>query len=526
MSRSYKGVIAKKHRVYSVDGLKALYDVTANTVSNWVGSGLLPSDCQRPYVFRGAVVTRFHKVRREQFANNLRPGEFKCFSCKAVCFPDINTVADRVALNGKRMLDAQCSDCGAPVSKTLTATDLDAIEDCKNPNTPRRYLHEGHDKGGSHIGIGPQESPEDEYLTNDRLVSQWQLYAGRYDPKTQDTILASFRFFETVTKGKAFSDLTIEDMSAVREKLKSLATEAGPEKLSRSTISHKAANLSKFFEWVLNQPSCAHLPRDLPDYLKLPKSVLSSALPTKEKQFPTLSQAEDMLSAMPKGALVQRRDSAIFALAFLGALRADTLISLRVKDVDVAAKQITQDANGVRTKNGKSLKIGWFPIGELFETAVIDWLELLDRQGFVGDDALFPSKVALENPRKLRGEGRAIVRPMETTHAVTVAFATASRLFEVAYTPHAAKHTIAYERDIRPLTRTQSKAWSENMGHESEATTQVHYGHLSTEQRLEVIESIGVDVGFSPIEISDNEKIAFFDEIMKKVTASENPKTC
>lgn len=518
MSRSYRGVVAKKHRVYSVDELKALFNVSANTVSNWVGSGLMPSDCKRPYVFRGAVVTRFHKMRREKFARILRPGEFKCFSCKAVCFPDINTVQTWIATNGKRILDAQCPDCGAHISKTPAPTDLDAIEDCRNPNTPRKYLHEGHDKGRSRIGICSKESPEDEYLNNDRLVSLWQLYAGRYDPKTQDSILASFRYFETVTKGKAFSSLTIEDMSAVREKLKLLATYVGAGKLSRSTISHKAANLSKFFEWVLKQPSCAHLPKDLPDYLRLPKSVLSSALPTKEKQFPALSQARDMLSAMPKGSLVQRRDCAIFSLAFLGALRADTLISLRVKDIDVASKQITQDANGVRTKNGKSLKIGWFPIGEPFETAVIEWLELLDRQGFVGDDALFPSKTVLENLRKLRVEGRAIVRTMATTHAVGVAFKTASRLSEVAYTPHAAKHTIAFERDIRPLTRTQSKAWSENMGHESEATTQVHYGHLSTEQRLEVIESIGDDIVFSPIEISDDDKIAFFDEFMKKVT--------
>ncbi len=66
MTRLYKGVRVKRHRVYSLDDLMKLYKVSRNTVSNWVMAGLIPSDKQRPHRFRGDVLIRFHAARRAQ----------------------------------------------------------------------------------------------------------------------------------------------------------------------------------------------------------------------------------------------------------------------------------------------------------------------------------------------------------------------------------------------------------------------------------------------------------------------------
>jgi hypothetical protein len=49
--------------VYSVEELMSLYSVNANTVSNWVGEGLTPSEKQKPYLFQGAEVQRAKDIK-------------------------------------------------------------------------------------------------------------------------------------------------------------------------------------------------------------------------------------------------------------------------------------------------------------------------------------------------------------------------------------------------------------------------------------------------------------------------------
>jgi len=101
------------------------------------------------------------------------------------------------------------------------------------------------------------------------------------------------------------------------------------------------------------------------------------SLPQDAKPYPTLEKAAQIVEAMPLRNHLQKRQRAIFAIAFLGALRADTLISLRINRDPIA--------------------------------------------------------------------------PMASKYAVSKAFALACCNQAVTYTPHAAKHTIAAERNNRPL---------------------------------------------------------------------------
>jgi len=57
-------------------------------------------------------------------------------------FPDLFTINDSTASNGKRMYEAVCPDCGAMVMKLSSAADRDLIDDRRNPNTSRDRLHE------------------------------------------------------------------------------------------------------------------------------------------------------------------------------------------------------------------------------------------------------------------------------------------------------------------------------------------------------------------------------------------------
>ena len=265
------------------------------------------------------------------------------------------------------------------------------------------------------------------------------------------------------------------------------------DSLSASSIKHLVSHIAAFFNWLLKQDGYRRLPKDFAGYLKLPKAVLAQSAPVKRKECPSLEQAEELLREMPTKSLVDRRARALFALAFLGALRADTLVSLRIKHIDQERRLILQDGKVVRAKAGKSLNVYWFQIPSVFEEAVLDWIDRLHGLGFTREDALFPDAKYLKHRFRHIGSHRKPVPVMSTTHVVTEAFSIACRHFDAKYTPHAAKHTIGAERDLRPLTREERKAWSLNMGHESEQVTEFHYGRMSEDHRLEVLENIGGD---------------------------------
>jgi integrase len=304
----------------------------------------------------------------------------------------------------------------------------------------------------------------------------------------------------------------------MRDHFKASLKPGAAQPKSKSTVQHSVSHLRDFLTWLCKQEDCRHLPADLPDALELPRAAYAKALPRDRKDYPSLEEAEELLARMPTQRLTDKRNLAIFALAFLGALRADTLVSLRLGDVNCEGRKITQNAQTARTKNGKSLVIRWFQIGEAFEAAIVDWVTLMKCGGFGSDDALFPPLVAFIRFRK---GGQYLGKPvpaMTSTHAITEAFRAACRTHSSTYTPHAAKHTIASERDRRSLTAEQRKAWSENMGHENEQITDTHYGKLSEDRRFELLEDVGANVPDGGLEqITDDEKIAIMNDVLSQL---------
>lgn len=516
MARSYKGVPLKKNRIYTVEDIQRLFDVSANTVSNWVGEGLQPSDGLRPYVFQGASLQRFHTQRRERSRKNLRAGEFHCTGCKAAVFPDIETVRDFVPKYGKHMYIAACPDCESRLYKLSNAADRDIIEDCRNPNSSRQRPHEEKDQISGGIGIEATVLMPKLHLGNDRTLYKWQTYAGRFDEKTVDSHLSAIRYCEAICGGKRFEHYTVEDAAKVRDDLKRRVRKDQDDTLSTSTVKHRVSHLVSFFEWCLKQDECSRLAKDLPSYFQLPKAAFASAAARALPTFPTIGEAEVMLLEMPSSSICDQRARAIFAIAFLGALRADTVISLRLKHVDLAARRIIQDGTALRSKNGKSANIAWFPIPPSFAGEVVSWCETLRARGYRDDDALFPSADNLLIHGLTAVLDRKPIPVMLTKHAVAEAFAIACRNGPCAYTPHSAKHTIGSLRDEKHLTHAQRRAWSENMGHESERITETHYAKFSDVQRAETLASIAKGTLPLATSLSDAQKVALMDRLLEQ----------
>ena len=169
------------------------------------------------------------------------------------------------------------------------------------------------------------------------------------------------------------------------------------------------------------------------------------------------------------------------AVAFLGALRADTISSLRVGHVRLSEQQIIQDASLSRTKNGKSLRVRFFPLPAIFSATVTGWKQELLDLGFGDNDALFPDEKQLV--MKAGSSASQTIPVMSSTHAVTTTFKAASGLIGKSFSPHSAKHCIGLLAWKVCDTLHEHKAWSMNMGHEDEKVTLRHYKRL-TEDRV------------------------------------------
>ena len=75
---------------------------------------------------------------------------------------------------------------------------------------------------------------------------------------------------------------------------------------------------------------------------------------------------------------------------------------------------------------------------------------------------------------------------MRSASTVDTIFRKASSIVGHPYTPHSARHMLANLGDQLCRTSESLKAWSLNLGHESEAITRQHYGRVSAERKTEI----------------------------------------
>ncbi|WP_128253377.1 tyrosine-type recombinase/integrase [Falsirhodobacter deserti] len=490
MSRTYSAIRPKQDRVYSGEQVIELYEICRNTLGNWIASGLRPSDDRLPRIFRGSELARFHKERRGTKVA-LRRGQFHCLGCKACVFPDVTTLSFSNTRSGSRFANATCPDCHATMWKILNETDRDAFEICKESNTSLSSLDEGNAQAPACIGQDQGESFVSCPSPNDRLLLDWQAWAARYDEKTIVAHLRAIRQFEASCGYKPFDSVTTDDAAAWREAI----TVGKPKVLSVSTVQHQASHLRAFFAWLAKRPGYrALLP--VPEYFELPRRFAQKGI-SDVKAYAEIDEAERLLEAMPKATIKDRRARAIFATAYISGLRANALITLRLRHVDIEKRLVFHDGTELRAKNGKSFVVNWFPRTETFQAVLLDWLEEVTRRSLRSEDALFPELRDLE---KASVSERAPFAPMKSANAVTEAFSLACRDCKEVYSPHSVGHTLAQLGDRICRTSEERKAWSLNLGHNSEEVTWTYYGKVTDMRRGEIFKVFEQDQPATSIE--------------------------
>ena len=147
----------------------------------------------------------------------------------------------------------------------------------------------------------------------------------------------------------------------------------------------------------------------------------------------------------------------------------------------------------VRTKGRKTFTSIFFPVGSEPRGIVADYVVMLKVElGFSDDDPLFPStQIGRGEDRGFVADGLSRI-PWSGAGPIRRIFRTALAAADLLYTnPHSFRDTLVRLGQRICRTPEEWKVWSQNLGHENEATTFVGYGHVPTHRHAEIMQAFG-----------------------------------
>ena len=344
---------------------------------------------------------------------------------------------------------------------------------------------------------------------NERLKLDWieELEIRKAD-STIDQRLAALRQYEAAT---GFADFAAIDRDKVKTYLEALRQTPTRMRTKQAKVRH----VRGFFDWMIADERLR--PK------KVRKALLSLRLTDKEARagnatrtvnYATVEQITGTLEAMPKTNTVERRNRALLAFTLLSGARDGAIITMKMKHVLWAEREVSQDPNEVSTKGSKMIQTWFFPVGKAFESEVESYLTFLkDDLGFTPDDPLFPST-------QIGQDELDRFTPIGLTKAHWSSAAPMRKIFKEAfaangmryYKPHSFRNTLtalAYEKDLGPK---DMKAWSQNLGHEKLDTTYNSYGNLDPNAQRRAM----LDIGNKSTDETEKNMRRMIEEIVEK----------
>jgi integrase len=309
---------------------------------------------------------------------------------------------------------------------------------------------------------------------------------------TIDAALRALERFEISTKWKPFCKFHVEQARSFRARLRE-ETGASGKPLSAATIATTLKHLRDFFLWLSREPGFrkAINPNDA-NYFTPSEQDLRIASARQEKRVATLEEIKHVLALMPAESAIAKRNRALVAFAILTGARDGALASFRLKHVDIAAQTVFQDGREVHTKGRKTFTTVFFPVGPEPLKIVADYIDMLvDELRFDQDDPLFPAtRIGHGANRNFVAEGLSR-EPWRSGAPIRRIFCASFAAAGLVYAnPHTFRDTITRLGERLCRTPEEWKAWSQNFGHESEATTFVGYGQVPQHRQAEILRAL------------------------------------
>lgn len=331
---------------------------------------------------------------------------------------------------------------------------------------------------------------------NERIKRRYFDYlkeAKRMDTSSIDMAAAAITGFEQWANYRDFARFHIEQAKNFKAHLSRAVNEKTGKPLAKATIHSRLMALKAFVFWLAGQPGYkARISYADADYFNPSANDSRIATARREKKVPTIDQIKLVLSNMPTGSDIEKRDRAIIAFTLLTGARDDAVASLRLKHVNLADRSVFQDGREVRTKNRKTFTSYFFPVGDDVEAIVRDWMQhLAETLMFGPDDPLFPATEVSVTNTGLFGAVGLSRKQWRNAAAIRRIFKAAFEGAGLPYSnPHSFRDTLGAMGEQRCKTPEEFKAWSQNLGHEKVMTTFTSYGAVASGRQAEIMGSL------------------------------------
>ncbi len=318
---------------------------------------------------------------------------------------------------------------------------------------------------------GFSESSVNDYAD---AIGQWQIFSNGED-------------FATFNKSKAV---------AYCDWLTRRTTKTHDGALKPATRYHYLRRVKEFFLWLASQPEYSQkLVKADADFLRISKKDMQIVLTGTIRTMPTLEEVQRVIGSIEPTNEIAMRDRALISFALITGCRITAIISLKMKSFDKTTHRVFQNpADGVRTKNNKTIITTFFPIGwNEPRRYFLEWYEYLESKGFAPDDPIFPATSSEISTKKAYSKE-------SISHSFWSVSSSARKIFEKRcenagvkyYHPHAYRHLVVSLMSKMRLTEEEKRAISLTLGHENIGTTfgAYGYGSMGVERAVDIVREL------------------------------------
>src|SRR5262249_24608489 len=146
--------------------------------------------------------------------------------------------------------------------------------------------------------------------------------ARRLSAATVDQVAAALADFEKSTSHRDFGSFRPEQAQSYKRRLSEATNPKTGKPLAKATIASRLAALKAFFQWLAQQPGFkSRVSYPEAEYFNPSATDTRIAKAVREKRVPSVEQVRHVLTVMPVGSDIERRDRALVAFALLSGAR-------------------------------------------------------------------------------------------------------------------------------------------------------------------------------------------------------------
>ena len=328
---------------------------------------------------------------------------------------------------------------------------------------------------------------------NERIKRKYFIFlkeAKRQDESSIDGVAKAISRFEEYTKYRDFKAFHHNQAVGFKTHLSKQVNQKTGKPLSKATMNSTVRYLKTFIQWLAMQSGYkSRINYSDTEYFNLSEKDVRIATAKREKPVPTIEQIKRVISEMPYGSDIEKRDRALIAFTLLTGARDSAIASMKVKHLDLTEDSIFQDARDVKTKFSKTFKSYFFPVGDDIRQIVEDWvIHLKDKLLWGNDDPLFPQTQVTQGKNRTFEASGLKREHWSTASPIRDIF---KKAFEAAglpyFNPHSFRNTLVVFSQTICQSPEEVKAWSQNLGHEGVMTTFYSYGEVQESRQGEII---------------------------------------